>query len=611
MKRYFLFIIIGLLLVFRQYSLQACSSYFTFERACAGDTVWFHPNDPSAVYCWTFGDSLAVSNVSFDQNPWHVYTVPGTYYVTLFTNIGAEWDYYTATVVIGTDCFEADFSTDCNGPLSLQFSDHSVGRHLSYLWYFGDPASGFSDTSTLQNPVHTYASGGVYNASLIINDGINTDTIVKSITVNDVCLGAIFGQQLNLPCWGDTFAPLVSYNGAITSYYWNFGDPSSGIYDTSSLAHPGHIYWSPGMYTLTLIVSDGANSDTTRLNVEVVDCRLWPGDVNKDGEVNMDDLFGIGIYYGNTGLQRPSATTAFTPQESADWSGFQNYMYLQDFLNAKHADCDGDGVINSNDYNVVMANYGQHSNYNNNHSAMLEVQSTDTELGFLNDTVDAISGSTLMVGLNLGIDDSASSVYGYSCRIHYDNTVFAWASADFFTSWLGYGSPDIYNTFYDNSAEGWIDVAGVLNTHSTLSGKGEVAILYLHPAWGGASISDLSIDGTAKVISNGMSAVQHNQMVVIPVELRNLKVKLYGGINDYDLQACRVYPNPVEDLLNLTFDHEVPSQINIFNALGVLIQTIEPTGNVVNIPVSGWSPGLYYGNAVNGNEVWHFSFVRR
>jgi PKD repeat protein len=611
MKRLILLAISTIFLSLLQSSLFACTSVFTYNRACTGDTVWFHPNDPSAVYCWTFGDSLSVSNVSFDQQPYHVYTTPGTYYVSLFTNIGAEWDYYTAAVVVGTDCFDADFTADCNGSLSVQFSDFSVGEHLSYLWYFGDPASGVSDTSGLKNPAHTYSSAGAYTVSLIIHDGINADTTFKTIMVSDVCLGAIFGQQLVLPCWGDTFAPWVTYYGSVTSYFWDFGDPASGIYDTSSLAHAGHIYWSPGIYTITLIVSDGANSDTTRLNVEVVDCRLWPGDVNKDGEVNMDDLFGIGIYYGNTGLQRPSATTAFTPQESADWSGFQNYMYLQDFLNAKHADCNGDGVINSNDFNVVMANYGQHSNHNNNRSAMLNVQTTNAELGFLNDSIDAVSGSTLMVGLNLGIDDAAHSVYGYSCRIHYDNTVFSWASADFFTSWLGYGNPNIYNTFYDNSSEGWIDVAGILNTHTTLSGKGEVAILYLHPAWGGTSVSDLSVDGTAKVISNGMSAAQHNQMVVIPVELRNLKVKMFGGINEYNLPPCRIYPNPTEDLINLSFDREAPEQIDIFNAMGILIRTIKPENSNISIPVSQWLPGLYYGRAVSGNEVWHFSFVRR
>lgn len=53
--------------------------------------------------------------------------------------------------------------------------------------------------------------------------------------------------------------------GAAT-YQWNFGDPSSGALDSSSLQNPTHLYNSPGTYNVTLIVSTGGCSDTLVMN---------------------------------------------------------------------------------------------------------------------------------------------------------------------------------------------------------------------------------------------------------------------------------------------------------------------------------------------------------
>lgn len=60
---------------------------------------------------------------------------------------------------------------------TFTFSDASVGA-TSWLWDFGD-----GDTSTLQNPVHTYNSVGTYNVSLTINNGTCSSTQTLVITV--------------------------------------------------------------------------------------------------------------------------------------------------------------------------------------------------------------------------------------------------------------------------------------------------------------------------------------------------------------------------------------------------------------------------------------------
>jgi Zn-dependent metalloprotease len=73
-----------------------------------------------------------------------------------------------------TDCLTANFtdtSTDPNGS----------GDIVSWLWDFGD-----GNTSTEQNPSHTYAAEGTYTVSLTVTDsGDLSDTATQNVTVTD------------------------------------------------------------------------------------------------------------------------------------------------------------------------------------------------------------------------------------------------------------------------------------------------------------------------------------------------------------------------------------------------------------------------------------------
>ncbi len=106
-----------------------------------------------------------VSNGDFDDDG-----VPGP---------NAYWD----TVVEMTNTFlhnlhkpTADFNYSASG-LTVDFTDQSTGA-VSWLWDFGD-----GNTSASQNPSHTYASDGIYNAVLYIENNIESwDTISYTIS---------------------------------------------------------------------------------------------------------------------------------------------------------------------------------------------------------------------------------------------------------------------------------------------------------------------------------------------------------------------------------------------------------------------------------------------
>lgn len=80
---------------------------------------------------------------------------------------------------------------------------------------------------------------------------------------------------------------------------------------------------------------------------------VYPGDANTNGVVDMNDILNIGLMYGYTGPVRPSATNNFVPQFCSDWNN-----YNINSTDAKHSDCDGDGVIHQSDTTAVSLNYG-------------------------------------------------------------------------------------------------------------------------------------------------------------------------------------------------------------------------------------------------------------
>ncbi|NIM11614.1 MAG: PKD domain-containing protein, partial [Candidatus Aminicenantes bacterium] len=67
--------------------------------------------------------------------------------------------------------------------LTVNFTDTSTddGTIVSWLWDFGD-----GNTSTEQNPTHTYAADGTYTVTLTVTDDDSlTDSVSKIITVAD------------------------------------------------------------------------------------------------------------------------------------------------------------------------------------------------------------------------------------------------------------------------------------------------------------------------------------------------------------------------------------------------------------------------------------------
>ena len=150
----------------------------------------------------------------------------------------------------------ADFSADPRAgqyPLTVQFSDRSSGTPDSWLWNFGD-----GESSTLQNPAHTYQNPGIYTVTLTATNAYGSgrnsaDGYISAGTVPAASLAA--NPQEGVAPLEVQFSDLST--GSPKSWEWSFGDET---YSTEQ--NPVHTYYSPGTYTVTLTVSNqfGTNS---------------------------------------------------------------------------------------------------------------------------------------------------------------------------------------------------------------------------------------------------------------------------------------------------------------------------------------------------------------
>jgi uncharacterized repeat protein (TIGR01451 family) len=110
---------------------------------------------PATTYEWDFGDGTT----SNEEEPGvHWYDAPGTYMITLTACNDAGCDAYSQEVEV-LPLPEAGFSYSAVD-LTVTFTNTSSNAD-AYWWDFGDGI-----TSTLENPVHTYAAGGTYIVTL-------------------------------------------------------------------------------------------------------------------------------------------------------------------------------------------------------------------------------------------------------------------------------------------------------------------------------------------------------------------------------------------------------------------------------------------------------------
>lgn len=251
----------------------SCTAEFTYS-VDPGNPLLVNFTDQSTgninSWMWNFGDG----QTSTLQNPSHQYAQQGTYTVTLLVQ-GADSNCYgthseNITLMVSPEPCEASFYAlpDSNSVSTYSFIDQSTGNIVSWYWNFGD-----GQTSTLQNPVHTYSAPGWYNVCLTIQgaDSLCFDTMCDTLYVagGGGCEAGFTYIPDSLP---GTYAVqfLDQSAGTPVSWYWNFGDST-----ISTEQNPYHIFRSEGTYHVCLTIECQGTTSTWCDDITVIDSLLY------------------------------------------------------------------------------------------------------------------------------------------------------------------------------------------------------------------------------------------------------------------------------------------------------------------------------------------------
>ncbi|HET8574260.1 MAG TPA: PKD domain-containing protein [Edaphocola sp.] len=189
------------------------------------------------------------------------------WYVSLIDTFGCESPRDTVDVTIHQTPlvdFTYDVHMTCAGDTVLFNNQTQYGE--SYLWRLG--VSSLTDTN--ENTKFYYADAGSYNVSLIASNQYCTDSTLKIVSLGHP-LSANFGVSDDTVCQGTKIiftdsSVVTTVNGIAPGYLWNFGN---GL--TSSMPSPGFTYDTPGVYPVSLVVSNGIPCYDTMTHLVIVD----------------------------------------------------------------------------------------------------------------------------------------------------------------------------------------------------------------------------------------------------------------------------------------------------------------------------------------------------
>ena len=494
--------------------------------------------------------------------------------------------------------FTVSDNSICTGETVL-FTDNSQGNVTSWLWTFegGTPAS-----STVQNPSVTYNTIGDFNVTLMVGNGIITNTHVETDYIHvtvlpgqpDTPTGPTVGcgnnayeyttnsvLQANSYEWvvepaeaggmtgngtTGTFQAANDWTGTYTIKVRAENDCGDGIW---SSGFQGTLYYNPEPFQ---IYGNGGYCEGEP-GIEVT---LDGSDIGVDYELYLDNVTtgivvagtGSGLSFGLQTNEGMYTVTGFTSSCEEEMDG-SAWIYM-DIPPEQAGIPQGPAVVcNSDD-----------SDYTTTGST-----NADTLIWTLEPPEAGVmigSGLTVTISWDDNFSGNAMlSVHGEnSCgdgpvsddlditvnvapqpEISGPSLVCTNTSADYMTA----NNPD--NSF------SWEAVGGTI-----VSGQGTYQISV---DWGVPGIGYVIV---TEVNTINCTAITENYEVVVDP---------CTAIGKIDESAVKVYPNPAKDVVTISSNHMIRN-IRLYDNLGKLVWIDNPGNELVNINVSGYHSGIYF-----------------
>ena len=132
----------------------------------------------------------------------------------------------------------------------------------------------------------------------------------------------------------ETLASFTNISANTSFYKWDFGDPLSGIQNTSSLENPDHEYSAPGSYLVSLVAGNACQQDTAFETLVILDTGI---ESYADPEVKVFPNPVREVLYLEMEKNHPFLTY--------DLAGLQGCVYLSGELQSLHGKARIEGLL--------------------------------------------------------------------------------------------------------------------------------------------------------------------------------------------------------------------------------------------------------------------------
>lgn len=275
-------------------------------------------------FVWDFGDNSNGQGSSVS----HIYAEPGPYTVNVIVTDANGCTNICTFVVSVSSILAANYDLSATGgcpPLTVDFTNQSTNA-VTYLWDFGD-----GSTSPQENPTHVYQSPGMYDVTLYafgVSGNVSVST-PNQVAVYPTPTANFLAFEINPEAGGDS-VQFTDNSFDATTWLWDFGDPASGVNNTSTLPAPIHWYAANGTYNVTLIVSNtfgcydtisknnlfgvnvGINNPTQPVSALQVFPNPTTGNLNLNFTLNESGPLQIDLYSIDGRLAAPLLNTTHT-----------------------------------------------------------------------------------------------------------------------------------------------------------------------------------------------------------------------------------------------------------------------------------------------------------
>ncbi|MCH2023389.1 MAG: T9SS type A sorting domain-containing protein [Saprospiraceae bacterium] len=398
----------------------------------------------------------------------------------------------------------------------------------------------------------------------------------------DTITGVVAADSVFAICSDCPHVPLLSIDTIYSSLTTSFGSLSLSTNKNGIDYHAGSSHQVQDDFWVYFGVNGGQWQDSVWVEITTVSC-VWAGDADTNKVVNHFDLLPIGLGYGETGPLRDNADNNYDCEPALN---FLNSTPVT-ATNYKHADTDGNGIVDVMDTTAIVLNWGQIHLKNSS-------STSSNAIPFYVQYATGLPGQVMQIPIILGDTSvAADSIYGIAFTINYDETMTDTnsVSVDFSTSWLGTINSDMISVQKDYYYQGHIDVSVVRVDHTNRSGMGQIGTLVL-------TIKDDILKSTNQRLDMLISNVR----IITNVETErtastpptDILITTPSATKTFSKEAINisVFPNPANTFMNINSNDEI-QQIMLYNPAGQLLYSLGNNAYGAQLNIRDLNSGIY------------------